>query len=155
MITTEHINSLISERLVEKECFVVELDIKTGNNILLEVDSFKGVSIQDCVDLSKIIEHSLNREEEDFELQVSSAGLDKPFRVKEQYIKNLGKEVKVITSKGEKIKGKLKEVGEQGITIEYTCKEKIAGKKKKEIIVKQEKIPFEKIKETTIIISFK
>ena len=155
MITTEHINNLISEKLTEKECFIVELDVRAGNNILLEVDSLKGVSIQDCVDLSKAIEHNLDREEEDFELNVSSAGLDKPFRVKEQYIKNIGKEVKVITNDNEKIKGELKEVGEKEIIVEFSYKEKIEGKKKKEKTVKQEKIPFDNIKETTIIISFK
>jgi len=155
MITTTRINDLISEKLAEKGCFVVELDVRAGNNILLEVDSLKGVSIQDCVDLSKTIEHNLDREEEDFELHVSSAGLDKPFRVKEQYIKNIGKEVKVITNDNEKIKGELKEVGEQDITVEFSYKERIEGRKKKQTIVKQEKIPFDNIKETTIIISFK
>ncbi|MCO6499165.1 MAG: ribosome assembly cofactor RimP [Vicingus serpentipes] len=155
MITTDHIKNLISEKLTEKECFVVALDVRSGNNILLEVDSLKGVSIQDCVDLSKTIEHNLDREEEDFELHVSSAGLDKPFRVKEQYIKNIGKEVKVITNDNEKIKGELKEVGEEEITVEFSYKEKMEGRKKKEKIVKQKKIPFDNIKETTIIISFK
>lgn len=155
MITTAHINELISEKLAEKECFVVELDVRTGNNILLEIDSPKGISIQDCVDLSRAIEHNLDREIEDFELHVSSAGLDKPFRVREQYIKNIGKEVKVITKDSEKIKGILKEVGEEEITVEYSYKERIEGKKKKQTIIKQEKIPFDNIKETTIIISFK
>jgi ribosome maturation factor RimP len=155
MITTEQINNLITDKLNEKECFVVELEIREGNNILLEVDSLKGVSIQDCIDLSRAIEHNLDREEEDFELHVSSAGLDKPLRVKEQYVKNIGRKVKVVTIEGSKIEGELKEVEEEAIVVEYSYKERIEGKKKKQKITKQEKILFNNIKETTIIISFK
>jgi len=155
MITIDQINSLVSEKLAKKECFVVELEIGKENNILLEVDSLKGVSVQDCIDLSRAIEHNLDREVEDFELQVSSAGLDKPLRVKEQYVKNIGRKVKIKKIEGKEIKGELKEVGEDEIKVEYSYKERVEGKKKKQTITKQEVIPFENIKETTIIISFK
>lgn len=155
MITTEYINNLISEKLAEKDCFLVELEIKEGNDISLEIDSMNGVSIQDCVEVSKSIEGNLDRDEEDFQLNVSSAGLDKPLRVKEQYYKNIGREVKVLKLEGEKVKGELKEVTDNEIIVEYSFKEKVEGKKKKQTIVKQEHIPFENIKETTIIISFK
>jgi ribosome maturation factor RimP len=155
MITTERIGTLIKETLTEKNCFVVELDVREGNDILLEIDSVESVSIQDCIDLSKAIEHNLDREEEDFELNVSSAGLDRPFRVREQYEKNIGKDVKVVPVEGEVIKGELKEVNDEEIVLEYSYKERIEGRKKKQTIVKQEKITFNNIKETTIIISFK
>lgn len=154
MITEEQVKALIKDKLEEKDCFVVELDVRPGNNILLEIDSLKGFSIQDCVDFSRAVEHNLDREVEDFELHVSSPGLDKPFRVIQQYQKNIGREVKVVPKEGEKVKGILKAVEEKGIEVEYSYKERIEGKKKKQTITESKKIDFENIKETTLIISF-
>jgi ribosome maturation factor RimP len=155
MITTTQILALIDEKLQEKKFFVVHLDVKPGNNIQLEIDGPEGFTIKDCVDFSRQIEHNLDREAEDFELHVSSPGLDKPFRVIEQYQKYKGKEVRVVQNNGEVVEGVLEVVNENEIQITYSFKQKIEGKKKKETIVKEEIIPFTNIKETTIIISFK
>jgi len=155
MISTQQIEALIKEKLEEKDFFIVDLDVAAGNSITLEIDSLQGVNIKDCIDFSKTIESSLDREEEDFDLHVSSAGLDKPFRVKKQYVKNIGKEVSVVKIEGRKVKGVLLEVNNDNIVVEYSYKEKIEGKKKKQTIVKEEVILFDNIKETTIIISFK
>jgi ribosome maturation factor RimP len=155
MITTTQILELIDEKLQEKKFFVVHLDVKPGNNIQLEIDGPEGFTIKDCVDFSRQIEHNLDREAEDFELHVSSPGLDKPFRVIEQYQKYKGKEVRVVQNNGEVVEGVLEVVNENEIQITYSFKQKIEGKKKKETIVKEEIIPFTNIKETTIIISFK
>jgi len=141
MISEEKILTLIEKPLKEKECFVVELNIGEGNNINLEVDSFSGVNIADCVDFSRAIEHNLDRDVEDFQLNVSSPGLDKPLRIKEQYVKNINRrEVQVLTNEGSIFKGKLIAVNENNITIAFSYKEKIEGKKKKQIITKQETI---------------
>lgn len=155
MITKEQILSLIDEKLKDEELFLVDLEILPGNVINIELDGYDGVTIKDCVDFSRQIEHNLDREEEDFELHVSSPGLDQPLRVFQQYEKNIGREVKVIPNEGKVVKGELVEVDEEKITIEYSFKQKIEGKKKKETITEQEIIPFVNIKETTIIISFK
>ncbi len=155
MITKEQILVLLKDKLVESQVFVVELEIKSGNNIYLEIDSIKGVSIKDCVDFSRQIEHNLDRETEDFELHVSSPGLDKPLRVFQQYVKNIGRELKIVLTNNELLEGKLKEVNSEEIVITYTLIEKIEGKKKKQTTIKEETIPFTKIKESTIIISFK
>jgi ribosome maturation factor RimP len=155
MITKEQVHKLIKDKLEERNCFVVDLDVRSGNNILLEIDSIKGITVKDCVDFSKAVEANLDREIDDFELQVSSPGLGKPFRVKEQYIKNIGRNVKVTPIDGTVVKGELKEVSENEIMVEHSYKEKIEGRKKKQTIIKQEKINFNNIKETTIIISFK
>ncbi|MDG1475804.1 MAG: ribosome assembly cofactor RimP [Vicingaceae bacterium] len=155
MITKEQILGLIEEKLTENNCFLVELEIAEGNKISIEIDSYEGVTVSDCVEISKVIDGSLDREVEDFEMNVSSAGLDKPLRVIEQYKKNIGREVKVVPVDGLVVKGELAEVADEEIVVEYTVKEKIEGRKKKETIVKQEKIKFNNIKETTIIISFK
>ncbi|MGB0881643.1 MAG: ribosome assembly cofactor RimP [Vicingaceae bacterium] len=155
MITKEQILDLIQAKLDEMECFLVELQIDEGNKIAIEIDSHNGVDVADCVALSKVIDDNLDREVEDFEMNVSSAGLDKPLRVLEQYKKNIGRTVKVVPVDGLVVKGELAEVTEEEIMVEYTVKEKIEGRKKKEAVVKQEKIKFNNIKETTIIISFK
>lgn len=155
MITTTQILELIEEKLQEKNFFVVHLDVKPGNNIQLEIDGLEGFTIKDCVDFSRQIEHNLDREAEDFELHVSSPGLDKPFRVIEQYQKYRGKEVRVVQNNGEVVEGVLEVLNEDKIQITHSFKQKIEGKKKKETIVKEEIIPFTNIKETTIIISFK
>lgn len=155
MITNQQIQDLIAEKLQEKNMFVVELDVKPGNNIKLEVDGMEGVSISDCVEFSRQIEHNLDREEEDFEVNVSSPGLDNPFKVFEQYQKNVGREVKVTKADDKVVKGKMIEATEEFVVVEYSFKRRIEGRKKKELITEQEKITFDNIKETRVIISFK
>jgi ribosome maturation factor RimP len=155
MITKELVYDIIKDKLEERNSFVVKLDVRSGNKISLEIDSLKGINVKDCIDFSKAVESKLDREIEDFELQVSSPGLDKPFRVKEQYVKNIGRNIKVTQVEGLIVKGVLKEVNESEIMVEYSYKERIEGRKKKQTIIKQEKINFNNIKETTIIISFK
>lgn len=130
MITNAQIQELIADRLVEKNCFVVYLDVKPGNNIQLELDSPNGLSISDCIDFSRQIEHNLDREAEDFELHVSSPGLDKPLRVFQQYQKNIGRDIKIVLLDDKKVEGNLEEVNESEIKLTYTLTEKIEGKKK-------------------------
>jgi len=155
MITKEQIEGLIQGKFAAHNCFLVELLVGEGNVISLEIDSLAGITVQECMAFSRAIEGELDREVEDFELQVSSPGLDKPFRVVEQYQKNIGREVKVVPIDGLVVKGKLAEINEDDIVVEYSVKERIEGRKKKETIVKQEKINFNNIKETTVIVSFK
>ena len=149
MITKEQVHNLIEDRLEESNCFVVDLEIKEGNAISLEIDSMDGITVQDCMSFSRAVEHNLDREVEDFALQVSSPGLDKPFRVREQYYKNIGRKVKVVPVEGTVVKGELKEVNEDEIIVEYSYKERIEGRKKKETIIKQTAISNQKEWKTT------
>lgn len=158
MIQKEIIRKLAQERIDERfpEVFIVDISISTRNSITVELDKENSyVSIEECVAVSRNIEHNLDREVQDFELHVSSAGLDKPFRVLKQYLKNIEKEVDAVLKDGTKISGILKQVDEQKISIETTRTEKPEGKKKKETIVEQIELPMSKIKETKIVISFK
>jgi ribosome maturation factor RimP len=158
MISKQTVLTLIDERIAELDngLFVVDVTISSNNIIQVELDKNPGnVSIADCMSVSRNVEHNLDREEEDFELQVSSAGLDKPFRVLKQYIKNIGREVKVVTTDGKKLAGILKNADEATLTLETSETVKIEGKKKKEIIVEQQQLPMSQIKETKIIITFK
>jgi ribosome maturation factor RimP len=112
------------------------------------------VTIEDCVKLSKHIESGLNRDEHDFELEVSSAGMDEPFKVIGQYHKHKGKEVKVITIDGKRHDGILKDVTADSIILETSEKVREEGKKKKINITKEERLNFDQIKQTKRIIKF-
>lgn len=141
---------------LDKGLFIVDLRISDTNVISLEIDSETGgVSIDDCVRVSRNIEHNLDREEQDFELSVSSAGLDKPLRVLKQYPKNIGRELKVKTVSGDKVEGVLTEADAEGIVLQTSRKERIEGKKKKELIVEDIPLKYADIKEAKVVISFK
>jgi len=158
MITKETVIALAEERMAEinKGLFLVELSISTSNVIHLEIDSEIGnVTIDDCIRVSRNVEHNLDREEEDFELSVSSAGLDKPLRAYKQYPKNIGRTLTVKTVDNQNLEGVLTAVTETEIVIETRKKEKLEGKKKKVEIVEQTPILLEQIKEAKIVISFK
>ena len=105
MITKEKIESLIEEKLVGTDFFVVSIDISTANKISVEMDGDNGFPISECINFSRQIEKSFDREVEDFSLEVSSPGLNKPFRLTRQYLKNLNKPVVVKINEGDKVKG--------------------------------------------------
>lgn len=148
MITVEKIRALAQEKLAEGDNYIVDISVKPGNKIIVLLDNFKGVSIKDCVEMSRQIEFNLDREVEDFELNVSSPGLDQPFKVLKQYLKNIGKQVEVVTKENKKIMGTLLSANENEIELESKTKEK------KQQIITNHKLNFNQIKETKIVISF-
>ncbi len=154
MIDKNKIISLIDEVLAE-EMFLVDISISSANSINVQIDSFDNITIDDCIKVSRQIEGNLDREAEDFELSVSSAGLGQPFKILKQYQKNIGKEVEVICLGGEKLSGTLIDVTDNEVLLETKSREKLEGHKKKQLVVKTHTIEFEKIKETKNIISFK
>ena len=109
MINEQNIQNLINEKLSETDVFLVECRVKTGNKIRVFIDSERGVTIEDCIALSRHIEGNLDREKEDFALDVSSAGLDLPLRMPRQFKKNIGRAVHVILNDGTEIKGEMTE----------------------------------------------
>jgi len=151
MITEDRIKGLIAEKLEELNLYLVGIKIRSGNNIMVFIDGDNGVTIKECVKISRQIESNLDREVEDFELQVSSAGLDQPFRVLKQYIKNIGREVNVDKTDGAKLSGVLISANKEFIEIKTALtKKEIKEKKEAEII----RIDFEQIKEVKSVISF-
>ncbi|MDA3882693.1 MAG: ribosome assembly cofactor RimP [Bacteroidales bacterium] len=155
MIQKEDIQMIVQEFVQGTDMFLVEIRVSHVNAIKVYIDSFSGVDIDTCVELSRFIEDRLNREEEDFELQVSSAGLSESFRVHEQYEKNVGKTVSVLTSDGKKLTGEMQQVAEDSITLVYTEKVKTGPKGKKKEQEQTAVIPFADIKETTLVITIK
>ena len=158
MIDKSKIVGLIDERISELNngLFVVSLTISKQNRINVELDKLEGnVSVTDCISVSRNIEHNLDREDQDFELSVSSAGLDNGLRVFSQYKKNIGKGVKVELTEGDTIEGTMTHATPEQITVQTKRKERIEGRKKKETIIEDHVLPMDKIKETKIVISFK
>lgn len=158
MISKHKVRELVEERIEELDngIFIVDLNISSSNVIQVEVDKYEGyVSVDDCIRISRNVEHNLDREQEDFELSVSSAGIDKGLRVFPQYKKNIGRDVKVKLHDGGKLEGTMIDATEAEIVVQTTRKERIEGKKKKETIIEDHKIKMDEIKETKIVISFK
>ena len=149
MIDAKKIQVLANEKLKGTDVFLVDVKIKPINKIFVFVDSDSSVTISDCIDISRHIEFSLDREPEDFELRVSSAGLDQPLKVLRQYQKCIGGEVEILTTDGEKKIGTLIKADKNGI--EIISKQN----KKRELKELNISIDFEDIKETKQIISFK
>lgn len=158
MIDKNTVIKLAQERIDELNngVYIVELKINNGNQIFLELDKEEGsIAIEDCISVSRNIEHNLDREEEDFSLEVSSAGIDQPFRVLKQYKKNIGREVKVQTFEhGKQIEGVLKSADEEQIVVEVREKKRLEGRKKKIWVSEEILLKYNEIKETKLIISF-
>ena len=130
MIDRNVVKSIVEEWLEDKSYFLVDVEISSENKILVEIDHADGVWIEDCVELSRYIEDRLNRDDEDYELEVGSAGLGQPFKVAQQYINHIGKPVEVLTADGRKLKGTLKAVDGEQFTLMTTEKQRVEGKKR-------------------------
>jgi len=154
MIKVSQIESIITEKLQEDDMFVVEISVHSGNKIVVVIDNDNGVPISYCIEISRLIEGNFDREEEDFELEVSSAGIGQAFRVKRQYLKNLGKEVEVLENTGKKVSGKLISVNDDEFVIEIEEMIKPEGKKRKELQVRNVGYKYDEVKQVKDIISF-
>jgi ribosome maturation factor RimP len=151
MITKEKIQFLVEE-VMSDDMFIVDITVGLGNAILVSVDSDAGISVGECVQISRHIESSLDREIEDFALEVTSPGLSLPLKVFRQYLKNRGREVEVVTTNGEKQRGLLKSADSEGFSLEFVVKGKVDGVKVEE--TKSLTYSFDQIKTVKIIISF-
>jgi len=155
MIAEKRIRELAEERLATFDGFIVELSIGSGNAIKLLIDADHSISISECMSVSRNVEHNLDREEEDFSLEVSSAGLDQPFKHIRQYKKNIGRSVKVIDNEDLKHEGELIQVDDKEFTIRSRKKERIEGRKAKQWVETETVFAYSDIKQTKVVISFK
>jgi len=155
LITESTIRALVAEKIEDTEYYLLSVDIRPGNVINVELESMGPVSISDCVDISRQIEHNLDREAEDFSLQVSSPGLDKPLRDYRQYIKNIGRELKIKRQDDSEIQGELLKADTEKIEVKETKKVRVDGRSKKEIVEINHVLAYSDIKQAKIIITFK
>ena len=155
MIDKNVVKKLVDEWLQDQEYFLVDIEISPDNRIVVEIDHADGVWIEDCVALSRYIEERLSRDDEDYELEVGSAGLGQPFKVPQQYINFIGKEVEVLDADGIKVKGILKAVDGNDFTVGVEEKVKVEGKKRPVKMEVDHVYQMDKVKYTKYIISFK
>ena len=135
--------------------FLVDVTVNASNVIRVYVDSFNGLTIDQCVDLSRYLEGQMDRDTEDFELQVSSPGLNESLKVKEQFLKNKGRRVEILTTEDVRLEGIMEEAGPEGITLKTASRQKVEGHKKKQLIEKEYLLKYGDIKSAKVVVSFK
>jgi ribosome maturation factor RimP len=155
MIEKELVEKLVKEKIRGTDLYLVEVVVNSTNHIQVLVDSFEGVSIDTCVEISRFLNEKMDRDAEDYSLEVSSPGLGSPFRVRQQFDKNMGRVVEVLLFNGLKKKGKLLKVDDHGLTLEVTEKVPSGGSGKKKVKKSVEiELDFSEIKTTKAVISF-
>lgn len=132
--------------VAKRGCFITEVSVSADNDIVIAIESEEGiVDMDDCVVISERFQEIFNRDEEDYSLTVTSAGLDQPFRILKQYIKAIGSQVEVKTRDGRKIIGTLTAADEEAFTLAYDLKEAVPGKKKKELVRHEDRFAYSEV----------
>jgi ribosome maturation factor RimP len=150
MIDKTKIEKLVNEFIKETELFIIAVKVSSSNRITVLADSKKGITIDECVSIHRYIEKNLDRNNEDFELQVSSPGLDTPFGVIEQYYKNEGEQIEVVDREGARFNGILKNVTSGGFELETEIK--IKGKPKE---LKEISFNYDEVKSAKVVLTIK
>jgi len=150
MIEKSRVEGIVQEHIGGTGIFLVAVKVSSSGKITVLADKADNITIDECAAIHRHIESRIDRETEDYELQVSSPGLDMPFGVYEQYLKNQGKRVEVVTSEGQKLFGKLSNVTSGGFDLESEVKSK--GKKSETVLVP---FNFEDIKSTKVVLTIK
>ena len=149
------VQEVLDVALAEREhLFLIDLSINDANKISIILDGDFGVNLQDCIDVSRAVENNLDREEQDFSLEVASAGVSSPLKLVRQFKKNIGRTIKVKAISSEEIEAKLSMADDEKITLEWQAREPKKIGKGKETVDKKLEIPYENIKEAIVIISF-
>lgn len=146
MIEKSAIAAFVESRLSGTGYFLVDVKVSRDNEIAVEVDSREGVDIDFCVNLTRAIEEAFPRDDEDYELEVGSAGLTSPFKVQAQYEKNVGSKVEVLTTDGRKLHGMLKNADDAGFTLVTTVKVKPEGAKRAVETEMEERFAYPQVK---------
>lgn len=155
MLFKEKVNQLVQDALLERpSLFLIDLKITDDNKISVTLDGDSGVNLQDCIDVSRVLEHNLDREEVDFALEVASAGATSPLKLPRQYKKNIGRKVKVVKVSDEVIEANLVDADENAVTLEWKAREPKKIGKGKETVDKKVILPYTDIKQAVVIITF-
>ena len=155
MIAAEQIQALITPLMENTDLFLVEVSVRPGNKIEVVLDSDSGLTIEHCTEVHRHILRELDRDVEDYSLDVSSPDISKPLKISRQFVKNIGREVAVKLKDKSKVIGELIAATENDFTIRFEEKILPEGKKKKEVVVREVKIEYTNAQETKVQISFK
>ncbi len=150
----QKVETLLSDALAEDgSLFLIDFTITSDNKINVVLDGDNGVTVQDCMRISRAIEHNLDREEEDFSLEIASSGAAAPLKMPRQYKKNIGRKLEVRTNE-DNYRGNLTAATENGIVIEWKAREPKPIGKGKVTVQKKKEIVFSDIKEAKVILKF-
>lgn len=155
MIDAAHVREIAEAQMEGTDLFVVEVRVTPANEIVVTVDSDTQVGIDRCVELSRSIEEALDRDQEDFELTVMSAGIGQPLKYLRQYRKLIGSPVEVVLKDGGKIVGKLVDASDNQIVVEYEERVTVEGKKRKQLVTTRRELSLDEIKSTCEYLDFK
>jgi ribosome maturation factor RimP len=151
----QQVESLLEKAFEERpDLFLIEKSITTDHQVRIIIDGDKGVTVEDCIFISRAIEHNLDREETDFSLEVLSAGATTPLVYPRQYAKHVGRSLEVKTLEGPKVEGELIGVNDAGVELRWKSREPKPVGKGKHTVVKTAEVPFENIKEAKVKIKF-
>lgn len=155
MIDKNVVKQLANEWLEGKDYFLTDITVSPDNRIVIEIDHAEGVWIEDCVALSRYIENHLDRDIEDYELEVGSAGIGQPFKVLRQYEINVGEPVEVLTTNGKKLVGTLKEATPDHFVITIEEKAKMEGEKRPKMVERDLTFGYDEVKYTKYYLTLK
>ena len=155
MIDKNVVKQLVEQWLQDKDYFLVGIEVSNDDRVVVEIDHSEGVWIEDCVALSKFIEDHMSKDESEYDREVGSAGWGQPFKVPQQYINFIGKEVEVLDADGRKVKGLLKSVDGKTFVVSVKEKVKVDGKKRPVLQDVDHTYDMNKVKYTKYLISFK
>lgn len=151
----EEVTKLLENALANNEhLFLLDLDIAEGNQIRVILDGDKGVTVEDCIAVSREIEHNLDREENDFSLEVMSAGVSEPLTLPRQYIKNIGRNLKIKTKAGEVVEGELINANQESCILTWSAREPKPVGKGKVTVQKEAEFQYDEIAEAKVMIIF-
>lgn len=154
MIDKREIEDFINGELARTDCFLTDVRVSPENDIVVEIDSPTSVDIDYCTELSRLFEEKFPREPEDYSLEIGSAGLTSPFKVRGQWEKNLGNPIDLLTKEGRKLTATLEALGEEDFEISYERKVKPEGAKRPVLERVTEKIPFADVRKAEYHLDF-
>jgi ribosome maturation factor RimP len=155
MINEATIRGYLEEELDRRDLFLVEVNVRPVNKIVVFLDSIKGVTLEECMAIHRFLESKMDRNVEDYDLEISSPGLDKPLKLPVQFEKNKGRMLEVVKTDGIKVTGKLVGLSDGLIRLEINVKVKDAKTGKKKTIETIQSLRPEEIKTAKVVISLK
>lgn len=157
MINKDVVKAAVEEWLSQNDYFLVDVDMTPDGRIVIEIDHADGVWIEDCAALSRFLQERLGEELGEYELEVGSAGIGQPFKVVQQYINHIGKEVEVLAADGKKYQGVLQSVADDGLSFVVVVKEKqkIEGKKRPVLVDVEKTFKTNEVKYAKYLLAFK
>ena len=155
MIERNTVKTVVEEWLSGNDYFLVDVTFTPDDRIVVEIDHADGVWIEDCAELSRFMQERLGEDLGDYELEVGSAGIGQPFKVEQQYVNHIGKDVEVLDAEGKKVQGVLKQVEGRNFVVTVKEKQKLEGKKRPQLVEVDKTYNMDNIKYTKYLLSFK